>query len=472
MRSRHLQIPRLLRTTVFRLSLIYAAGFSLLTGLVLGGVFFSTQSYLNQRVIDTLQTDLATLLEPDDDHPPLHTADLMERIHDLRHFDHSRGGIIALADRNGHLLAGNLLQWPKAVPLAPGVFTVDIHDMSIPPPLRQRKDDFDVLVQVKALPNGNRILVGQQLADEEDLSEYIGTLFLIALTLISLGAVFGGVMMGRAALKQIDQISRAARRIASGDLTERLPVHPRRRNEFDEIATELNNTLDRINALVKGMREVTDNVAHDLRSPLNRLRSRLEVALIESQHTAPCQQLLLESIEDLQGILSTFNTLLSISQAEAGIQRLPFTPLDIGALCRDLGELYEASAEEAGLTLAVSAHESLCVRGNRDLLAQALSNILDNAIKYTPVGGSITIQARSAGKQASIQICDTGIGVPSDQYDHIFQRFVRLDAARNQPGNGLGLAQVLATVKAHHGDIDLSDHRPGLCLEIRLPIAD
>lgn len=467
-----MHMPRLFRTTVFRLSLMYAAGFSLLTALVLGGVFYSTQSYLTQRVIDTLQTDLATLLEPDDGQAITHSSDLIERVQELRQFDHSRGGVIALANHEGKLLAGNLLHWPAGVPFTAGVVYFDIHDSSVPPDLRQRKDDFDVLVQVQALPNGNWILVGQQLADEEDLSEYIGSLFLFALTLISMSALFGGVIMGRAALKQIDQISLAARRIASGDLTERLPVHAKRRNEFDEIAIELNNTLERINALIKGMREVTDNVAHDLRSPLNRLRSRLEVALIEQQYAAPCKQLLHDSIDDLQSVLSTFNTLLSISQAEAGIQRLPFSPLDISALCNGLGELYEASAEEAGLRLTVDCPMPLMVRGNRDLLAQALSNILDNSIKYTPPGGTISVKTHVTDDRAMIQICDTGIGVPLEHHDHIFQRFVRLDTTRNQPGNGLGLAQVLATIKAHHGTIRLFDHHPGLCLRIHLPLAD
>lgn len=465
-------LPRLFRTTVFRLSLIYAAAFSLLTAVVLAGIFFSTKDYLTQRIIETLQTDLATLLEPEDG-PAIHkTADLIERIQELQHFDRSRGGVIALADRHGHLLAGNLKQWPTSVPFVKGITRFDVRDPAMPTTLRQRHDDFGVLVLVRPLPDGHWVLVGQQLADEEDLSEYIGMLFLVALTLISLSALLGGAIMGRAALKQIDQISLAARRIASGDLAERLPVHARRRNEFDEIAIELNTTLERINALVKGMREVTDNVAHDLRSPLNRLRSRLEVALIESQYDQPCRQLVHESIDDLQGVLSTFNTLLSISQAEAGIQRLPFAALDISALCADIGELYEASVDEAGLSLQLACGTPLMIRGNRDLLAQALSNILDNAIKYTPAGGQIIIRVGQNDGQAEIHVCDTGIGVPLDQHEHIFQRFVRLDTARNLPGNGLGLAQVLATVKVHQGTIRLYDHRPGLCLKIQLPLAE
>lgn len=464
-----MRLPRLFRTTVFRLSLMYAIAFSLLTTLVLAGIFFSTKNYLTQRIIDTLQTDLAALLNPEAPKESIHTDDLIERIQELQHFDRRRGGVVALVNPQGRVLAGNLLTWPHRVPRVNGIARFDVEDSAMPQALRQRHDDFDILVQVQSLSDGNWLLVGQQLADEEDLSEYIGSLFLFAISLISLSALFGGVMMGRAALKQIDQISQAARRIASGDLTERLPVHTRRRNEFDEIAIELNSTLDRINALVKGMREVTDNVAHDLRSPLNRLRSRLEVALIESPEPEPCKQLLQESIDDLQGVLSTFNTLLSISQAEAGIQRLPFSPLDLGTLCRDLCELYEASADEAGLRLTVSCTQTLMVRGNRDLLAQALSNILDNSIKYTPTGGTIAVRTQAIDEWVGIQICDTGIGVPHEQHDHIFQRFVRLDTARNRPGNGLGLAQVLATVKAHHGTIRLSDNRPGLCLQILLP---
>ncbi len=470
-----MRLPRLFRTTVFRLSLMYALAFSVLTALVLAVVFYSTQNYLTERITETLQTDLATLLEPDDGGEGHDTRDLIERIKEIQHFDRSRGGIIALADQSGTILAGNLVHWPKRIPRQDGTARFDIHDSSIPPALRQRTDDFDVLVLVRALPNGPSstkqwVLVGQQLADEEDLSEYIGNLFIFALLLISLMGLLGGALMGRAALKQIDQIRSAAQKIARGDLTERLPVHPRRRNEFDEIAIELNLTLDRINALMKGMREVTDNVAHDLRSPLNRLRTRLEVALLDHTQLLPCQHVLNESVEDLQGILSTFNTLLSISQAEAGIQRIPFSPQDLSTLCRDMGELYEASAEEEELSLQMACDTPLMIRGNRDLLAQALSNLLDNAIKYTPHGGRITLRTAQVDGWAELRLCDTGIGIPSDQYTHVFQRFVRLDTARNLPGNGLGLAQVLATIKAHQGEIHLSDNHPGVCLQILLPL--
>ena len=464
-----------MRTTVFRLSLMYALAFSILTAIVLGFVFISTQNYLTERITQTLQTDLATLLEPDADASESgggrDTRDLIDRIKEIQHFDKTRGGIVALSNSAGKILAGNLLHWPQTIAHKDGTARFNINDSAIPPALRQRSDDFDVLVFVHALPNGNWLIVGQQLADEEDLSEYIGSLFILALLLITLMGLLGGVVMGRAALKQIDQIRNAAQKIARGDLTERLPVHPKRHNEFDEIAIELNLTLDRINALIKGMREVTDNVAHDLRSPLNRLRTRLEVALLDHNQIKPCQHILNESVEDLQGILSTFNTLLSISQAEAGIQRIPFSPQDLSALCRDMGELYEASIEEEYLSLQCDCPTPLMISGNRDLLAQALSNLLDNAIKYTPRGGRITLSTTKLDTWAELRLCDTGTGIPQDQYTHVFQRFVRLDTARNLPGNGLGLAQVLATITAHRGEIHLSDHQPGLCVQILLPLS-
>jgi signal transduction histidine kinase len=470
-----MRVPRLIRTTVFRLSLLYALAFSILTAVVLGFVFVSTQSYLTERITETLQTDLATLLEPDTDASESgggrDTRDLIDRIKEIQHFDKTRGGIVALSNSAGKILAGNLLHWPQTIEHKNGSARFDINDSAIPPALRQRSDDFDVLVLVHALPNGNWLLVGQQLADEEDLSEYIGSLFILALLLITLMGLLGGVVMGRAALKQIDQIRNAAQKIARGDLTERLPVHSKRQNEFDEIAIELNRTLDRIDALIKGMREVTDNVAHDLRSPLNRLRTRLEVALLDHNQRLPCQQILNESVEDLQGILSTFNTLLSISQAEAGIQRIPFSPQDLSALCRDMGELYEASAEEEYLNLHTDCTTPLMILGNRDLLAQALSNLIDNAIKYTPRGGRITLRTTQLDTWAELRLCDTGTGIPPDQYTHVFQRFVRLDTARNLPGNGLGLAQVLATITAHRGEIHLSDNQPGLCIQILLPLS-
>lgn len=225
--------------------------------------------------------------------------------------------------------------------------------------------------------------------------------------------------------------------------------------------------LERIEQLLTGLRQVTDNIAHDLRSPLNRLRNRLEVTLLEARSAAEYRSVLYQAIGDANALLNTFNALLSIAQAEAGMHRTPWEELELGVLAGELAELYEAVAEEKGITWTYSAAPDLRIRGDRQLLAQALSNLLDNAVKYTPPGGRIALTVSSGPQGPLLSVADSGPGIPAAERERVLERFVRLDSARSQPGSGLGLSLVKAVTGLHQAELTLADNQPGLRVSIQ-----
>ncbi|MEJ2061191.1 MAG: HAMP domain-containing sensor histidine kinase, partial [Gammaproteobacteria bacterium] len=381
-----------------------------------------------------------------------------------------RGRYYLLIGAGRQALAGNLSNWPMAVPRSPGAAVFNDDSLSIPASARADDDDTDVRTVVAQLPDGGFLLVGQALSEEESLAEHTGWLLAWAVGLITLLALLGGIWMGRSVLQRIDGVSNTAGEIMAGRLSRRMPVG-RRGDEFDELSERLNAMLGRIDELVRGMREVTDNVAHDLRSPLNRLRNRLEITLLESRPQAEYQEVIAQTITDLDEVLNTFNTLLSIAQAEAGVKRQHFDIVDLTALCTDLAELYEAPAEDAQLELSSTLEAGLVMQGNRDLLAQALGNLLDNAIKYTPSGGHIRLSLIRQSAEGVLTVEDNGPGIPAMDRERVLERFVRLDSARSSTGNGLGLALVRAAAHVHGGHLTLEDTAPGLKVTLRLPLA-
>ena len=295
-----------------------------------------------------------------------------------------------------------------------------------------------------------------------DNSIYVTGLLLIA-------SFIGSFLIGYTIIHSISRISRTARRIVDGDFSERVPTHANDADEMSQLADDLNHMLDRIEALITSQRQVTNNIAHDLRSPLNRMRNRMEVALLDRNSEAGAlREVIADSVEDAENLLKTFNALLNIAQVESRAKD-DFKHESLSAICDDLAELYDVMTEEGEHSFAAHIERGLDIMGNRQLIAQAITNLLDNAVKYTPSGGHITLTAVQRGENIHVSVGDNGHGIPPDKRDEVLKRFVRLDSARSTPGNGLGLSLVSAIVALHNGSLQLHDNKPGLRIEITLP---
>jgi signal transduction histidine kinase len=286
---------------------------------------------------------------------------------------------------------------------------------------------------------------------------------------VGLGAA-GGVLISRNVMHRIDAINQTTRQIMSGALQERMAV-ANNGDELDQLAGNLNAMLDQIEHLMVGMRQVTDSVAHDLRTPLTRLRSRLEITLVESGTEDEYRAAIREAISEADRLLGIFGALLSIAEAEAGTMQRGFQKVSLSDLARQMADLYEPAAEEAGLSFVSDIRAEPIALGNQQLLAQAIANLLDNALKYTPAGGSVTLTVKGPeGERGScVSVADTGPGIPAEQRESVLRRFVRLEASRSSPGNGLGLSLVDAVARLHGARLEMDDNRPGLIVSLVFP---
>jgi signal transduction histidine kinase len=391
------------------------------------------------------------------------TADLAAQLNQRPDAALQHGRYTLLVAPNGEKLAGNLLLWPPEPPPMDGrVHRAWIDEDVFPKGLYEDEPHLPVVAQV--LPDGSRVMLAGRVAQIEglrDLSEYLRD----ALSTAVLLSLLLGITLSRAILRRMDTISRTASEIMAGDLSQRVPVGTRN-DEFDALARRLNAMLERIQQLFRGIREVSDNVAHDLRSPLTRLRNRFEVALLEPRSADEYRQVIAHGIEESDALMRTFNALLGIAQAEAGQRRAAWQTVDLHALAGDVVELYAPLAEDRKQTLHLDGGRAE-ILGSRDLLAQALGNLLDNAIKYTPPGGAVKVHVSARDDAVELAVADTGPGIPEAERTHVLERFVRLESARHLPGNGLGLALVNAVARLHGATLALGDAAPGLRIHLR-----
>lgn len=453
---------RLFRTTAFRAALLYACVFSLLSAVGLGFIYWSTASHIEQQTDARLRLETDVLLNL---YQARSMPALLDSIH-RRSEDDSPGIFFYLLwGPDSRRLAGQLPVWPAGLDSQRAYATLSLGEVF---EVNESRSEDPVRVLVTRLAGGYRLLVGRDLNDEQALLQHTFSIILAVIGVIFSLALLGSLVLGHYALRRIDTVSRTAGDIMSGDLSQRIPLSGQD-NEFDELGRKLNAMLERIEQLLAGMRQVTDNVAHDLRQPLNRLRNRLEITLLEARDENEYRQVMEHGIQDADELLKTFNALLSIAQAEAGVRRNDWTQVDLHALCEDLADLYGAVAEEKGITFNWQA-DMLSIAGNRQLLAQALGNLLDNAIKYTPSGGHIELSATASDGSETLEVADSGPGIPLEQRERVLQRFMRLDSARSLPGNGLGLSLVKAVAKLHNAELILSDNTPGLRVRLQFTL--
>lgn len=445
--------PKLLKTFSFRLALWYVGLFAVSATVVFGFIWWAAVTFMLRQTEEIIESEVWSLVEQYDERG---LAALSMQISGRQRSEASRSNIYLLVDREFHYLAGNMRQWPRTIEPKgfPEWHTIPVAAEDDPKPLEAR-------VRVVTLLGKVHLLVGRELSDVLRARAIMAIAMALGIFFtVIMGLIWGNVMSVKL-LARLENVNRASREIIAGAMSRRIPLSGSG-DEFDRLAENLNDMLDRIGELLTTVRQVSDNIAHDLRSPLTRLRSRLELALLEQPDPVTQRQAMEEAIDQAESIIATFNALLTIAQAESAAARGGFESLDLTILVRDAAELYEPLAEDKDITVTVDVEDGLTVMGNRHLLSQAVANLLDNAVKYTPEGGAIRVEARRTADGVSMSVADSGPGIPAEERENVLRRFYRLDASRNTPGSGLGLSLVAAVARLHGAKLELSDNAPGL----------
>lgn len=443
---------RLLDTTTFRLALIFLGLFGTSALALLGYLYVATTGFMDQQTTETIQAEIAGLAEQ------YRTQGLprLEQVIEQRSAAHPhRASIYLLTEPSGRWVAGNIDRWPNDAQAS------DSGWLTFPVSVQldgETSVNRRAMAQSFRLAGQYRLLVGREVEDRLQVQAKIKRALSWGVGLTLLLGLAGGLLMSRSLLRRVDAINRTTEQIMAGNLSQRIAIKGAR-DEFDQLASNLNAMLDQIERLLDGMRRVTDNIAHDLRTPLNRLRSRIEVALLGESDKAALRPVLEQTLDDAETMIGTFNALLEIARAEAGSERAEFEDVALDRLIEDMAEFYQPLAEEKEQTIRIGNKMEAHVRANRHLLSQALANLLDNAIKYTPSGGEIDFILE---KGPVITIADSGPGIPIDDREHVLERFVRLDKTRSTSGNGLGLSLVNAVAALHGAILSLDDNHPGL----------
>jgi signal transduction histidine kinase len=452
-----MKLGELLRTSTFRLALLYMVLFAGSALLLLGFIYWSTVAFMANQTDATIEAEIVGLAEQ---YRERGLTGLVETISERLERDPESASVYLFASRNYTPLAGNLTAWPDVAPAQGGWLNFEFKD----PRLGGRV--FHARARAFVLVGGLHLLVGRDTRELKATQQLIVRALLWGLAITLALALVGGIAMSRSTLRRIEEINQTSREIMGGDLSRRVPTKGTA-DDFDQLAVNLNAMLDEIERLMGGIRQVSDNVAHDLRTPLTRLRNRLEQLRSVLEDTSPHREHVERSIADADQLLSTFGALLRIARIEAGGHRPALVPVDLATLVRDAAELYEALAEEKRLTIDTSLVHSATIQGDRDLLFQAVTNLLDNAVKYTPDGGKVSLGVRRTGNAVDVTVSDTGPGIPAGECDKVVQRFYRLERSRRTPGSGLGLSLVAAVARMHRATLILEDNAPGLEATLR-----
>ena len=450
-------LGKLFRTTAFKLSLAYLAIVAVGAALVLLAVGWNVEQLVHEQIAQTVEAEIAGLSEVYARGRLLRLVEVIER-----RSGEPGSSLYLVTDPAGRALAGNIAVLPAGVLDQPGLVETSY----------QRDAEADAegghaaLARIFVLPGGFHLLVGRDLAERETLRRILVRAFFTTLAALTAIGTLGGLFVARRVLHRVDAISASAASIMGGDLSRRLPMAGTG-DELDRLAQNLNAMLLRIEELMRGLREVSDNIAHDLRTPLTRLRNGAEQALGGGADRSAALE---RVIEESDGLIRIFNALLMIARAEAGSGREGMADFDVSQVVKDVGELYEPAAEEAGARLAVLAEPGLILHGSRELLGQAIANLVDNALKYAPGAARLDLRACRAGGGIEIAVADQGPGIPQEERARVLQRFVRLEGSRSQAGSGLGLSLASAIARLHQGALRLEDNAPGLRAVLALPV--
>lgn len=453
---------RIVRSSTFRLALVYMVLFSISVLVLLGFIYWSTAGFMARQTDATIQAEIAGLAERYEREGLAGlTALIAERVARERP---TASSIYLLSDRRYRPIVGNLNQWPADEVTPEGWINFRL----------ETRPDVDGAHRARArsftLRGQFHLLVGRDIHDLEKVQRLIVRTLIWGTALMVILAIVGGTMMSRSMVRRIEAINATSRDIMSGDLSRRIPTK-NSGDDFDKLADNLNEMLDQIETLMDDVRRVSDNIAHDLRTPLARLRNRLEALKLRQSDSGANTVEVDSALSEADRLLSTFSALLRIARVESDTNRVEFIQVTLGSLIQDVVELYDPLAEEKSQRIVQRVEPDIIVHGDRDLLFQAVANLLDNAIKYSPKGAAINVELKFQTKMATLTIADNGPGVPESEYDSIFQRFSRLEASRTTPGDGLGLSLVAAVAKRHKLTVHLEDNNPGLRVVVQFPNA-
>lgn len=464
------RLAQLWRTTTVRLTALFMLIFVVFSVLLLALISWQSSVQLQRQQGDAIDREAEQIMRLDSDSGFRATIIAVQRL-----AAQPGPGIYYLADPTGQLIVGNVDELPAEVLSDPGTYSFNYSkprpfvDPAGPEPPNTKGN---AVVRSEKLASGLILVVGRDVVERRGFTAIIFQWFAVGVGGILFFSLIAGVLTAVRVLRRIDTISSTSRKIMSGNLSERVPV-TRRNDEFDALAKSLNLMLDRIEQLMQGMKEVTDNVAHDLKTPLTRLRNQAESALRDGQGETVQRQALETTIEESDKLIKTFNALLLIARAEAGTPTGAMADIDLSAVVADVAELYGPLAEDEGLVIETDIAPKLHVLGNRELLGQALVNLIENALKYyEPVGdtsGRILVRLRRDTDRILIEVADNGAGIPPEDRDRVVERFVRLEKSRTEPGSGLGLSLVGAVASMHHGRLRIEDNAPGVRAIIDLP---
>jgi signal transduction histidine kinase len=462
-------LGKLFRTTTFKLTLVYLTVFALFAAFLLGYFALNTRRLITEQITDTVNAEITGLSEQ------YRLGGIRRLVVVVDNRARRPGSSLYLVTTfNGQALAGNVTALAPGILDNPGWTETVYH--RIDEGETSEHAAHEALVRVFQLPGGFRLLVGRDLDERERLYRIVLSAGRWSVAIVVVLGLLGGFLVTRRVLRRVDAMTETTRTIMTGDLSGRLPVAGTG-DELDRLAGNLNAMLERIEALMHGLKEVSDNIAHDLKTPLTRLRNRSEEALRTAKSEAEYRAALESTIEESEGLIRTFNALLMIARAESGQARDDMSEFDASEIANDVGELYEPLAEEKGITLKVEAQTPAKVRGNRELVSQALANLVDNAIKYAQPAGTgangatpeIVVRAFNEDDRIMLTVADSGPGIPSADRSRAVERFVRLEQSRCQPGSGLGLSLASAVARLHGGELSLQDNNPGLKSVIALP---
>ena len=447
------RLTRILRSASFRLPLLYAVLFILSAAVLFVSVYWTATAAMQNDMAAVLRSEAYQLAEV---HRRSGLAGLAEQITRRINF-RTKGPIFYLLQApNRRVVVGNLPGMPPvngAVDFEPQSDQPDPIDASGE---RPKLTGFGL-----TLPDGSFLLVAQDANRLVDMQRAIIRAFAWSGGLTLLLAIAGGALLGTNFLRRIDTITRTSRAIMEGDLSARIPERGTH-DEIDQLVASLNAMLARIQQLMDGLRQVSSDIAHDLRTPLGRLRQQLEDARERATTTADYSAATDAAIEEADALLETFSALLRIAQVEAGAQKSAFAPFDVSALLKNLGETYEPVAEDSDRALDVQVEPGATLTGDRQLMAQLVSNLLENALRHTREGTRVRLGLKRQGENFEIEVADNGPGIPASEHDKVFDRFYRLDRSRSTSGSGLGLAMVKAIAGLHGLTIRLEDAKPGL----------